>query len=715
MGTFITTNEHPISGLGTYRSSASIDGKTVSIDPRLVSIMQTAASLSPYNVVAFSGVAGRAAGTSNHPGGYAMDVYLQDPKTGELLTNYGGSGFQQEGSYQQNFPAYEQFAQTARVVQQQQYPELNDTFRWGGYFNPGAGNSTPDLMHFDVTPKMDGAMGGGTWDDGATRAFEKRFGISSDGGLANNQEMSAQLLSTMSGKPVPPADIPGNVEAPPFPLSPPAGYGSSLPADTPALSSPIDPYSTGTDTGLGWGSAADSGLPFDASTPINVAPPAAPVVTAPSGNTYVAGDVYQTADGASFRANSDGSFTKVANTPRQVTPIQLLLDSQVPGAQQNLANTVNSIENVAQTAGSKAGDFFKSLFSSGAPAAAAAPAVAAPPNSSGSPDDRGGAPFSYSAPVAMNSSGSPDDRDPDPSVGVTTWQSLLGVPTPTVGTTPVPGLPNPYSVSSGPFNYGGSPDDRQAAENAANSGARQTNSGIAGTVQLPSGVTPAGAASAEAQAVQANGGSRSSSPATFDDGGWSSLLTAVGDAPFSSPAPTITTPTSAPATTHGTDESPAFTTKTEIEQVANPAYSAWLKDQNSAIYGVEGVDTPSLDANGNVVLPSSYAGASVPKAPAPPKTIAKPITVKIPVKPAAPLQLEPAAQAPISPIASTNGYTYVPNGNGGYTRVGVVNPSLSPSQQYAKAAAPALNDGNPNGAAGMGSSNPNVHSNGSLV
>lgn len=185
MGTFTTTAQKPVPGLGTFASSADEGGKTVNIDPRIMSIMQTAAASSPYNVIAFSGVQNRASGTGNHPGGYAVDVYLQDPSTGKLLTNYGGNAFKQEGSYQENYPAYEQFAQTARQTQQQLYPDLGNTFRWGGYFNAGRGNTSgPDLMHFDITPAMHGEMGGGTWDDGASAQLQKTYGLTSNGGLS---------------------------------------------------------------------------------------------------------------------------------------------------------------------------------------------------------------------------------------------------------------------------------------------------------------------------------------------------------------------------------------------------------------------------------------------------------------------------------------------------------------------------------------------------
>ncbi len=210
MGEFITTPEF-VKQSGNTALSASLLG-----------VMQAAAAASPYNVVAFSGIQGRAAGTANHPSGHGIDIYLQDPRTGKYLANYshpvgGVPSSQVSGTWQSNFPAYEQFAQTARVIQQQRYPELNDTFRWGGYFNPGRGNSVPDLMHFDNTPKMHGAMGAGSWEGGASSAAVKRYGISTDGGLNANSKLSANALASLAGHPVPPADIP-------LPQSPPAGF-----------------------------------------------------------------------------------------------------------------------------------------------------------------------------------------------------------------------------------------------------------------------------------------------------------------------------------------------------------------------------------------------------------------------------------------------------------------------------------------------------------
>lgn len=129
------------------------------------------------------------------------------------------------------------------------------------------------------------------------------------------------------------------------------------------------------------------------------------------------------------------------------------------------------------------------------------------------------------------------------------------------------------------------------------------------------------------------------------------------------PAPTIVAPT---------------TQQISVQQL-NPAYTSWLNSQNSAINGVEGVASPSLDANGNVVLPSSYLGAPVP---APPqylsvlKTVAAAPSLGIAAAaptpaPAAPPVMTPQQyQSAAAAILATqpNGD---PNGNvGGYTTSG---------------------------------------------
>lgn len=188
----------------------------ISLDPRMMAIMQTAATMSPYNVVAVSGVRNfnPKLPTTNHPGGYAMDVRLVDPTTGKAVPNY------QNGPA---YAAYETFAQTARVVQSQLYPALNQDFRWGGYFNSKTGPTgygAIDLMHFDINPVMRGATGLGSWaTGGATSIIDKYYpGAISNGGLGANPAFSAGIVAQMGANPVPPADIP-IPRAEPIPLS----------------------------------------------------------------------------------------------------------------------------------------------------------------------------------------------------------------------------------------------------------------------------------------------------------------------------------------------------------------------------------------------------------------------------------------------------------------------------------------------------------------
>ncbi len=111
------------------------------VDPRLMDILQTAALKTPgYSVTGISGL--RPGDPRFHGKGLAADISLTDRATGKVLPNY------QNGSA---FAAYERFAQTARAVQMEKYPELADRFRWGGYFGGGKGKyGALDTMHFDL-------------------------------------------------------------------------------------------------------------------------------------------------------------------------------------------------------------------------------------------------------------------------------------------------------------------------------------------------------------------------------------------------------------------------------------------------------------------------------------------------------------------------------------------------------------------------------------
>lgn len=234
---------------------ATSSGRT-RLDPRLLDIMHTAASSYGLDVQAFSGVAGRSTGTTNHPGGYAIDIKLVDPSTGKVLPDYQNAS---------SFPAYEKFAQTARVIQQQKYPELDNTFRWGGYF---AGGPNPeDLMHFDINPTLNGAMGAGSWNTGLSPTYAKTWGITgANPGLAT--PAGQQLVASIQGGPTTalgaintaaaPLPAPAPLTAPSLAYQGPSGAPTPMPGRPPSLSAPQLP------TGPLWANGKPSQSEVDA-------------------------------------------------------------------------------------------------------------------------------------------------------------------------------------------------------------------------------------------------------------------------------------------------------------------------------------------------------------------------------------------------------------------------------------------------------------------
>lgn len=165
---------------------------TTTLDPRMEDILRAAAALSGFDIVATSGVAERSHGTKNHLTGHAVDIALVDPKTGKQLPAYQNAV---------TFSQYEQFAQIARIVQQQKYPELDGTFRWGGYFNgndeQGIGPhhyGAVDLMHFDDSPWMNGATGLGDWKTGANLQLLDAYpGAKTNGGFGANPDLASSI------------------------------------------------------------------------------------------------------------------------------------------------------------------------------------------------------------------------------------------------------------------------------------------------------------------------------------------------------------------------------------------------------------------------------------------------------------------------------------------------------------------------------------------
>jgi hypothetical protein len=167
-----------LSFVGNYKSG---------VDAKLTDILNTAAQRFPgFKVDAMSGF--RAGDPRFHGQGLATDVKLTDLSSGKMLGNY------QDAS---SFRTYEQFAQTARSVQMEKYPELAQDLRWGGYFGGGKGKyGAVDTMHFDLGGKRAG-MGGGSWEGGLNSSQRSLWpranseGMNSDTAAAAVERMAA--------------------------------------------------------------------------------------------------------------------------------------------------------------------------------------------------------------------------------------------------------------------------------------------------------------------------------------------------------------------------------------------------------------------------------------------------------------------------------------------------------------------------------------------
>lgn len=198
--------------MGRILSYKHGERSTENVDPRLWDIVRNAIAAIPYDAEIRSGAERAKGDLGNHSGGYAVDVTLIDPKTGEIIPDTGKKG----GAA--SVKVYEQYAQAARVYQQQKYPELDNTFRWGGGFRQGY---PFDLMHLDITPKRRGAMAYYDWERGFTpaalRAMPELDGqVTSGLGGAEGRRRVAQIRQTLTGSGglLPPADIPVPREMP---------------------------------------------------------------------------------------------------------------------------------------------------------------------------------------------------------------------------------------------------------------------------------------------------------------------------------------------------------------------------------------------------------------------------------------------------------------------------------------------------------------------
>ena len=136
-------------------------------DRRLVDIATEASRYLPegYRAEVYSGYR-PGQGQSYHGKGQAIDLRLIDP-SGKPLANYQNP---------KDWAAYERFAQHSRKIQTEKYPELNNTYRWGGYFGGPFGKyGAADLMHFDLGPT--GMTAAGSWEKGLNEQHRRMWGV----------------------------------------------------------------------------------------------------------------------------------------------------------------------------------------------------------------------------------------------------------------------------------------------------------------------------------------------------------------------------------------------------------------------------------------------------------------------------------------------------------------------------------------------------------
>lgn len=167
--------------MGKILSYKHGEGSVKGLDPRLWDIAQASIAAMPYDAQIRSAAERGKGDKGNHSGGYAIDVTFFD-QNGNRIPDTGKTGGVNSAVI------YEQWAKTARAIQQEKYPELNKTFRWGGGFRQGY---PFDFMHLDITPSRGGSMAYYNWDTGW-----------------NSEAYSALPgLKEASGKPVPPLGL----------------------------------------------------------------------------------------------------------------------------------------------------------------------------------------------------------------------------------------------------------------------------------------------------------------------------------------------------------------------------------------------------------------------------------------------------------------------------------------------------------------------------
>jgi len=171
-----TPAETPPVSMEGARGAARLSVHATGSDPRLENIARETSKYLPEGWHASIESERRPGSPGYHGSGRAIDVQLWDEK-GRKVNWY---------QHPDAFPTYQSFAHKMREVQHQMYPDMDGTFRWGGYFAGGAAvgpgrslSGAPygamDLMHFDEGPSSQ--MLAGSWQGGLNQYWAQRWGL----------------------------------------------------------------------------------------------------------------------------------------------------------------------------------------------------------------------------------------------------------------------------------------------------------------------------------------------------------------------------------------------------------------------------------------------------------------------------------------------------------------------------------------------------------
>lgn len=203
-----------------YHAQGNVEG----VDKRLISTLKAASKDLPagYRMEMMSGHDSRSTGTTNHPGGVAVDVKLYDDK-GKLIPHSGNS------------PGWKYYEQMYKSVQERgKVMHPGSDWIWGGAW-VGAAAGPGDPMHYQIKSNVPGASSSSGMYDPKT-GFDKNSGVNQGINFKANamttderesyvNEVRARIKSEQqpppqqAPTPAPEASAPQPVKPPPGPVS----------------------------------------------------------------------------------------------------------------------------------------------------------------------------------------------------------------------------------------------------------------------------------------------------------------------------------------------------------------------------------------------------------------------------------------------------------------------------------------------------------------